>query len=266
MDTIEPTVFPKEEAKGIFLYADYVTDDWLIDGTASKSSSINEFHMSGLDLRHSNKTNKQYTDLDTNQRLYYAATGINGEINTGNGDLSNAFATLNGYDTWNYSDVNGVLNQLDPETGEPLYDLGENAWQRDPNGWKTVRLTSFGSTLDPKINPLVESDFPAGYFPAAPEVLTAEQEAALTPDQIAERSAQLEAREAALARFGGKSLDYYVNGRVQRPERDFESGEVNFERYTELGNDAFTLTSVKFGGRHSREILETFDLRVGGAR
>ncbi|WP_232824777.1 TonB-dependent receptor domain-containing protein [Algibacillus agarilyticus] len=254
----------KEEAKGIFLYADYITDDWVIDGTVSKSESLNEFHMSGLDLRHQNKTNKQYTDLDSSDRLYYAATGLNAEINTGNGDLSNAFATLTGFDNWNYSDVNGVLAQVDPETGEPLYDLGENAWKRGANGWKSVPLTSFGSTLDPKINPLVESHFPAGYFPAAPAELTAEQEAALTPEEAEARAAQLKEREDALAKFGGKSLDYYVNGRVQRPEREYESGELNFERYTDIGNDLFRISSIKFGGRHSREILDTYDVRVGG--
>ncbi|KMT64474.1 TonB-dependent receptor [Catenovulum maritimum] len=232
-----------EEAKGVFLYADYTIGDWAIDGTVSKSKSINEFHMSGLDLRHTNKTNKTYSDLDDGEKYYYAPTGIDGVINTGNGDLSKAFASIDGYNDWNYSDVNGVLLQRDPENpDELLYDLGDNSWKRDQNGWKTVPLTSFGSTLDPKINPLSLSDFPEGYF----------------------EEGHVNKGTYALDDFGGKSLDYYVNGRVQRPEREFESGELNFERYTDLGNDTFRVTSVKFGGRHSREILETYDQRVGG--
>jgi iron complex outermembrane receptor protein len=255
----------KEEAKGIFLYGDYTTDDWHIDGTVSLSEADSEGILTGLDLRHTEKrSNQTYTDLDSGERLRFAPTGINGVINTGNGNLDNAYASLSGYDDYLYSDVNGVFSQVNPETGELLYDLGDNSWKRFANGWGTVPLTAFGSRLDPKINPMDINDFPAGYFPAGAATLTDEQLAALSPEEIAERAAQDQERADAIARFGGKSLDYYVNGRVTRPIREFESAELNFQRYVEFGNDKFSLTSLKFGGRHSRETLTVEDLRVGG--
>lgn len=254
-----------EEAKGIFLYADYVTDDWQIDGMLSKSKADSEGILTGLDVRHAAKRNNQYyTDLDSGERLNFAPTGINGVINTGNGDLSKAFATISGYEDYYYSDVNGVLSQTDPETGELLYDLGDNAWKRFNSGWSSIPLTSFSSRLDPKINPLDVNDFPVGYLPAAPEVLTEAELAALSPEQLAERAEQAQARADALSRFGGKALDFYVNGRVNRPIREYESAELNFQRFIELGNDKLRFTTVKFGGRHSRETLAVDDLRVGG--
>lgn len=255
----------KEEAKGIFLYADYITDDWHVDGTVSVSEADSEGILTGLDLRHSAKRNNQYyTDLDTGERLNFAPTGIDGVINTGNGNLDSAFASITGYDDYVYSDVNGMFSQVDPDTGELVYDLGDNSWKRFGNGWGTVPLTSFGSRLDPKLNPLDLNDFPADYFPAGAAVLTQDQLDALSPEEIEERAAQDQARADAISRFGGKSLDYYVNGRVTRPIREFESGELNFKRFVELGNDKFSLTSIKFGGRHSRETLTVEDLRVGG--
>ncbi|WP_237716314.1 TonB-dependent receptor [Catenovulum agarivorans] len=249
----------KEEAKGIFLYANYANDDWLIDATVSKSSSFNEFQIQGLDLRHTNKTNKKYK-LVSGEEFYYAPTGINATINTGKGNLKNASATIEGFDTWNYSDVNGVLGPI----------TEENEGLRFANGWSRVPVDSFGSTLNPAINPKNYDDFPENYFPAmvdAPAAMTPEEIAALSQEEKDARAEQQKLHDDAVAareKFGGKSLDYYVNGRVQRPEREFESGEINFERYTDIGNDTFRLTSVKFGGRHSREILKTFDLRVGG--
>ncbi|WP_016956521.1 TonB-dependent receptor [Catenovulum agarivorans] len=223
----------KEEAKGIFLYANYAADDWLIDSTISKSTSYNEFHMSGLDLRHTNKTNKTFKTV-SGDTYYYAPTGMNATINTGNGNLKNASASLEGFDTWNYSDVNNILGDI-PE---------EQQWNTFDSGWSSVRLNAFGSTLNPWINPVNFADYPEGYFDPEHENYNVQKYAA--------------------EKVGGKSLDYYVNGRVQRPERDFESGEINFERFTDIGNDTFKITSVKFGGRHSREMLETYDVRVGG--
>lgn len=255
----------KEEAKGVFLYADYVKDDWQIDGTISRSSSESEGILTGIDLRHDTKRlNQMYTDLDSGERLSFAPTGINGVINTGNGNLSNAFASITGYDDYNYSDVNGIFSQVDPITGDPIFDLGDNSWRRFSNGWHSVPLTSFGSRLDPKINPMDINDFPAGYFPEAPAVLTEEELAQLTPEQLAEREAQAQAYADSVARFGGRSLDLYVNGRVVRPIRDFESFELNFNRFVDFGSDALRFTSLKFGGRHSRETLTVEDLRVGG--
>jgi outer membrane receptor protein involved in Fe transport len=254
-----------EEAKGVFLYADYITENWHIDGTVSVSEADSEGINTGLDVRHTQKrTNQTYTDLDSGERLNFAATGINGVINTGNGNLSNASASITGFEDYVYSDVNGVLSQVNPETGELVYDLGENSWQRFANGWSAIPLTAFSSRLDPKLNPGDINDFPADYFTPAPAELTPEQLAALTPDEMAARQEQIDQRAEEIAQIGGKSLDYFVNGRVLRPTREFESGELNFNRFVDLGNDKLTLTNIKFGARHSRETLVVEDLRVGG--
>lgn len=229
-----------EEAKGVFLYADYITDNWHVDGTVSVSEANSEGINTGLDIRHTQKrTNQRYTDLDSGETLNFAPTGINGVINTGNGDLSNAFASISGFNDFVYSDVNGLFSQVNPETGELIYDLGENSWRRFANGWSAIPLTAFSSRLDPKLNPGDLSQLPEDYFTNRTDGLTPEN-------------------------FGGKSVDYFVNGRVLRPTRDFESAELNFDRLVDIGNDNFNLTSIKFGGRHSREKLVVEDLRVGG--
>ena len=220
-----------EEAKGVFLYANYVADDWLIDGTLSKSDSINEFQQTGLDIRHQNKTWATYKDLESGESYKYAPTGLTGIINTGKGDLSKAYARVEGWDSFQYSDVNGILTPL----------AEEDAWQRHQNGWKTVRLSSNSSALDPNLNPRVPNDYPPGSLPE-------------DPDELQDK----------IDGLGGRSVEFFTLGRVQRPERDFESGEINFERYTAIGNESFNITSVKFGARHSRELLSTFDVSVGG--
>ncbi|EWH08850.1 TonB-dependent receptor [Catenovulum agarivorans DS-2] len=247
----------KDEAKGIFLYADYVKDDWKLDATVTRSSSVSEASQEGIDLRLSNKTNNRYQDLDDGQRYTYAVTGINGEVNTGRGNLKNAFATVEGFEDYHYADVNGIFQQTDPATGELIYDLGDNAWKRFDNGWTPVRVTRFGSNLDPKINPVDYDDYPQDYFyNKAVEALQKAKDP-LTEENIAAELAEQKAE------IGGKSLDFYVNGRYERPERDMKSFEFNAERYTDIGGDSFLLTSVKSGFRHSRETLEAYDRRLG---
>ncbi len=255
----------KEEAKGIFLYADYAAGDWIIDGTISKSTADSEGVNQGLDLRHTTgRNNQRATNLDTglnNQR--FGPTGVTAVINTGNGDLQNAFTSITGFDDYVYSDVNGFFQQTDPETGERLFDLGDNSFRRFENGWRSVPLSSFSSDLDAQLNPIDINDLPEGFLPDAPAELTQEQLDLLTPDELAARTAQAEARADVLNSFLGRRVQYFVNGRVNRPNREFESGEINFQRYVDIGADAFKLTSVKFGARHSRETVEAVDSRVG---
>lgn len=67
--------------------------------SAADSEGIN----TGLDVRHAEKRSNQfYTDLDLGERLNFAPTGINGVINTGNGNLSNASASLTGFNDYVY--------------------------------------------------------------------------------------------------------------------------------------------------------------------
>ncbi|WP_342807870.1 TonB-dependent receptor [Alteromonas sp. M12] len=164
-----------EEAKGIFLYGDYVSDDWLIDSTISASSSSNQFINEGIDIRHLTSANNNG----------FEPTGITGTINTGNGNLGEASSTLQGWDTFTYS-----------------------------GDWSSVPLSNFDTRLDKSVN-------------------------------------------------GGRDVRLYINGRVDRPERDFNSFEANFRRYIDFGTDVAKLSSVKFGVRQSNEELINDDFRIG---
>lgn len=228
-----------EEAKGVFLYGTFTSDDWVIDGTVSKSSSSNEFQQEALDIRHRNTSHATYKDLDTGDSFKYAPTGITASLNTGKGNLENAQVSLEGWDNFVYSDSaeNPVLSTLDPE----------DQWQRSDNGWQTIGLTGHETILDPKLNPY---DVEANLDQLSPNFLSDD----LTPEE----------RQNTIDGIGGKRVGVYSHGRVHRPEREYESGELNFERYLDLGNDAFRITSTKFGFRHSRELMETYDVAVGG--
>lgn len=168
-----------EEADGLFLYGDYAKDDWVVDATFSKSSSENFFINEGLDLRH---------QVD-GSRQRWAPTGIDVEINTGNGDLNNAF-----------------VNVADPAVlSSFVYD----------GNWSTPNASGFSSTL---------------------------------PDDVND----------------GRRVQFYVNGRVDNPIRDMDSGELNVFRYTDITyGDTFRLDSFKAGYRYQTEELVNNDLRVG---
>ncbi|EWH10532.1 rhodanese-like protein [Catenovulum agarivorans DS-2] len=231
-----------EEAKGIFLYANYSVDDWVIDGTVSKSSSVNEFQQSALDIRHQSKTWASFKDPATGSSLKYAPTGITAYFDTGKGDLEKAQVSIEGWDSYVYSALDSNGDPLTDANGQPLLNPlePEDAWQRSANGWSSVPLTSNSSKLDPKLNPYNLDDFPDGALPEDPEK-----------------------RQEKIDGLGGKSVEFFSHGRVQRPEREYESGELNFKRFVDIGGDAFRLLSVKFGGRHERQLLETYDVAVG---
>lgn len=164
-----------EEAKGIFLYGDYITDNWALDGTLSASNSSNEFVNEGIDVRHITSRNNNG----------FEPTGITGEINTGNGDLGSAFSTLTGFDNYTYT-----------------------------GNWGSVPLTRFDTRLDKAVN-------------------------------------------------GGRDVRLYVNGRVDRPERDFNSFEFNAKRFVDFGSDRAKISAIKFGVRQSNEELINDDFRIG---
>ncbi|WP_157964778.1 TonB-dependent receptor domain-containing protein [Algibacillus agarilyticus] len=239
-----------QEAKGVFLYANYITDDWVIDASVSKSSSENNFWMAGIDLRHQNRTNKTYTDLDDGKKYYYAPTGMNAEINTGRGDMAQALGTLENFDNYFYSDhdrvgaIDSNGNELDRILVGEAHDLGRDSWKRFDNGWYSVPLSGFGPQLDPKVNPADD----------------------LAYESLGGKEAYYEYMKSKDANFqeGGKSLSFYINGAVERPKRNFESAQADFERYTDIGGDAFLITSVKSGVSHSREFLDNYSSRIGG--
>ncbi|GBL05342.1 TonB-dependent receptor [Glaciecola sp. KUL10] len=62
---------------------------------------------------------------------------------------------------------------------------------------------------------------------------------------------------------GRRDVRLYVNGRVDRPERDFNSFEANAKRFVDFGVDSAKITSVKFGVRQSNEELVNDDFRIG---
>jgi iron complex outermembrane receptor protein len=111
-----------EDAKGLYLYADYAKDDWVVDATVSKSESENFFINEGIDIRH---------QVDGNQQRW-EPTGINVEINTGNGDLNQAFARV----------VDDLGNPDASALSSFIYD----------GDWTTPNTGGFSSTLADSVN------------------------------------------------------------------------------------------------------------------
>ena len=176
-----------EEAEGVFLYGDFVTDDWEIDGVFTYSDSENQFINEGLDVRH-RTTNGTFPNPAGGPRIPWAPSGVDVEVNTGNGDLGQAYVT-------------------------PL--SGINSFVYDGDWSEVTSLSGFSSRLDPALN-------------------------------------------------GNRRLEFFVNGRVDRPERELKSYEANIKRNLDVGfGDGFRIDSVKMGLRHSIEDLDNHDLRVG---
>ena len=168
-----------EDANGLFLYGDYVKDDWIVDAKFSRSESENFFINEGIDLRH---------QVD-GSRQRWAPTGIDVEINTGNGDLDKAFVQVQ-----------------DPSVLSSFNYDGD---------WSTPNASGFSSALSREAN-------------------------------------------------DNRDVKFYVNGRVDNPIREMDSGELNVFRYTDFRiGDKFRLESVKGGYRYQTEELINNDLRVG---
>ncbi len=176
-----------EDAQGAFLYGDFFTDNWEIDGAFSYSDSSNQFINEGLDVRHVTR-NGTFPNPAGGPRIRWAPSGVDVEVNTGNGDLSQAFVNpLAGIDSFVY----------------------------DGDWAEVTSLSGFSSRLNPALN-------------------------------------------------GNRRVEFYVNGRVDRPERTMSSYEANFKRNLDVGlGDGFRIDSVKAGFRNSIEELENHDLRVG---
>jgi TonB-dependent receptor len=174
-----------EDAKGLYLYGDYVKDDWVVDANFSRSESENFFINEGIDLRHQVDGGRQR----------FPGTGINVEINTGNGDLDQAFTRV----------VDAQGNPDPSALNSFIYD----------GVWSTPNERGFSSTLAGSVN-------------------------------------------------DGRRVQFFVNGRVDNPKRDMNSGEFNVKRYLDVGfEDVFRLDSVKTGYRYQNEELVNDDLRVG---
>lgn len=74
-----------EETKGIFLYADYVTDNWEFGGVASYSEAESLFNQTGIDARLKSDTRKN-------------PTGVNSTLHTGGGNLDEFLFTIDGWE------------------------------------------------------------------------------------------------------------------------------------------------------------------------
>lgn len=115
----ETTFF--EEAKGLFLYGDYVVDDWTFNAMLTHSESENNFQNIGLDFRHTGHhkatTKVNGVNVDT------VPTGIDIQLDSGEGNLDRAFINATGWDDYNY-DVDWqsptALNALSLTTADPL--------------------------------------------------------------------------------------------------------------------------------------------------
>lgn len=174
-----------EDAQGLYLYGEYVGDQWEADAVISKSDSSNEFINEGIDVRH----------VSDGGRQRWNGTGIHVEINNGAGDLSRAYTRV-----VNDAGVpdNSVLTSY-------VYD----------GTWSSPNLGGFSSTLSRSVN-------------------------------------------------GNRQVQFFVNGRVDRPERDMSSAEFNVKRLLDVSfGDVFRLDAVKAGLRFQEEELVNDDLRIG---
>ncbi|WP_032096127.1 MULTISPECIES: TonB-dependent receptor [unclassified Alteromonas] len=180
----------REKTEGIILYADYFTDDWAFDGTLTHSKASNEFQNVGITFLSDQdwRDSFNFTDADGRRNdLDSVATGFNGSINSGNGNLDNIF-------------VQGQFDQP--------YVYNNLVWQ-EPN----LSSSSVNSVSD------------------------ANQ---------------------------GRRLAFRITGRVRDLSREVSSAEFNAERFVDFGlGNSLNFETVKFGGRFSRESLESIDQRQG---
>ncbi|WP_016954232.1 TonB-dependent receptor [Catenovulum agarivorans] len=101
-----------EEAKGLFLYADYRKGNWALDGTITYSDSSNLYEENAFDIRHQDVPHPRNKP-----------TGISASIDTAKGDLNAASVDIQGWDSFSYSGT-----------------------------WNPGSLTSFSSSLDKTVN------------------------------------------------------------------------------------------------------------------
>ncbi|MCF2946958.1 TonB-dependent receptor [Paraglaciecola aquimarina] len=133
-----------ESSKGLFLYADYAKGDWAIDSKVSYSESENQFMNIGIDFIHNQHHSAEvnFTPEGGEGSLYPAlATGINGQISTGQGNMADMIVTLSNWDSYNYDD----LNWSAPSTTSPtLTSIDES------NDGRRVQFRVNGRVDNPK--------------------------------------------------------------------------------------------------------------------
>ncbi len=135
-----------EEAKGIFIDAEYMTDEWKLSGAVSKSESENIFNQTGVDVRYQGNKNPKS----------FSPTGVNVHLHTGEGNLDDFFAKL----FYDGSDTYGVTPELSDRTflyPNPAYSSqsvnADRSKQDDGSqNKKDTRFYVFGGTDSPKRN------------------------------------------------------------------------------------------------------------------
>ncbi|KMT63916.1 hypothetical protein XM47_17220 [Catenovulum maritimum] len=99
-----------ETSKGLFLYADYATDDWAIDANFNQSESENQFMNIGIEMahnqHHSNTSNHKAAGETSNTAFPAVPTGIDGQISTGQGNMEDIIGQFTGWETYNYDNLN----------------------------------------------------------------------------------------------------------------------------------------------------------------
>lgn len=120
-----------EETQGIFVYAEYTNNDWVIDGLASTSKAESVFNQTGLDGRLLASNNK-------------APTGVNAEINTGAGNLDDFVLKI---DNWEHLDLDQTFVPAVLRTGRTGYDsLSVSA----PDSERDLRFYVLGAYDNPQ--------------------------------------------------------------------------------------------------------------------
>ncbi len=98
-----------ETSQGLFLYGDYVKDDWVMDAQVNFSKSENQFMNNGIEMVHSQHHNATtgHTPADGEKANYPSvATGINGQISTGQGNMADIIGQFTGWENYTYDNLN----------------------------------------------------------------------------------------------------------------------------------------------------------------
>lgn len=144
-----------ETSKGLLLYGDYATDDWVFDSVVSYSKAENEFLNVGLDFRHMEHHNASVNHLaagaDSRVTIDSVGTGIDGTLNTGQGAMGQMAVSATGWENFNYDNLNwsapsvagASVTSMDPSNGGVR--IGHYVDGRVDNPTRTMKAAEFNA-------------------------------------------------------------------------------------------------------------------------
>lgn len=109
-----------EESKGIFLYGDYITDNWAFNSVVTHSKSENQFMNIGLDFR----VQGHHSPAQGGSPVI--PTGINSTIDAADGNINNASVVGTGIEDINFSIPWSVTENLSASCLSQRHSLNDN--------------------------------------------------------------------------------------------------------------------------------------------